>query len=379
MVTEHTHVSWFQRIASSLGGIVFGLLLLAIALGVLWWNEGRAVKRAKGLNEGASSVVSVSSAQVDPQYEGRLIHLSGDAVPGDVVVDPLTGLEFDGLGLAREVEMYQWREKKETKTKKNLGGSEDRITTYSYTQEWEGREIPSKSFKEAPAHTNPPMPFESESFYSKGSKLGAFDLSERVLKSLPKNDIYDLSGVTVKKLADEDVQVESGMLYIGDDPARPEIGDLRIRYSGSEPQAVSVVAKQHSNSLESYNTKNGSSIFLVEPGMVSSENMFTAAQKANTVFTWVLRGAGLFALFMGFSMILRPISVLADVVPLFGSIASAGIAVISFLLSLCIGFATIALAWIFFRPLIGILLLVVVGGAIFGMVTKIKAAKAVEA
>lgn len=378
MVTEYTHTSWFQRIASSLMGIVFGLVLLFLAVGLLWWNEGRAVKRAKGLTEGAATVVTISPGKIDASYDGKLVHLSGEAVPGDVVTDPLTGFTFEGLGLQRRVEMYQWQEKKETTTKKKLGGGEERITTYSYDRSWVGREVSSNSFKEAAAHANPPMPFKTESFYSKGAKLGAFEAGQRILSSLPKKDIYDLSQVTLETLAGKGAKVEQGLIYMGEDPVQPKIGDLRIRYSGSEPQAVSVVAKQNGSSLESYNTTNGSSIFLTEPGLVSAENMFTKAEQANAVLTWLLRGGGLFAIFIGFSLVLRPISVLADVVPFLGSVASAGISVISLLLSVCVGLVTIALAWVVFRPLIGIVLLILVGGSVYMLFTKLKSARNAE-
>lgn len=362
--------------ASSFGGVVFGIFLIAVAVGLLWWNEGRAVKRAKGLDEGASSVRSVEAARIDPEMNGRLIHVSGEAVPGTKVVDPLTDLTFDGLALNREVEMFQWKENKETRTKKNLGGSEDRVTTYTYDRSWETREVSSKSFKEASAHSNPPMPFKSDQFYSEGATLGAYEIGSRVLRSLRKEKIFDLEGVEIDRLAGREAHIEQGVIFVGDDPARPEVGDLRLSYMGSMPQTVSIVAKQNENAFEGYATESGSTIFLVEPGRVSADNMFVKAEKANTVLTWILRGAGWLALFIGFGSVLRPISVFADVVPFFGSIASAGISVVSFLLACVVGFVTVALAWIFFRPLIGIGLLLVVGVAAVALIGKLKASQA---
>lgn len=353
-----------------------GLGLIVVGVGLLWWNEGRAVKRAQGLTEGAAAVRSVEAERIDPQMDGHLIHLSGKAIPGEFVADPLTDFVFDGLALEREVEMYQWRERKETTTKKNLGGSEDRLTTYTYERVWEGREISSESFKENAAHRNPAMPFRSEEFYSEGATLGAYGIGPRVLGALPKEKIFDLEEMALESIVGRQVHVESGTIYLGSDPGQPEVGDVRIGYFGSEPQAVSVVGKQNGDSLEEYLAESGSSIFLVEPGIVSAENMFERAEKANTVLAWVLRGVGLLALFFGFSTVLRPIAVFADVVPLFGSIASAGIAVVGVLLACVVGFVTIALAWVFFRPLIGILLLVVVTAAAALLFVKIKTSPA---
>ena len=79
-----------------------------------------------------------------------------------------------------------------------------------------------------------------------------------------------------------------------------------------------------------------------------------------------------------FGMIFKPISVLADVVPLFGDIAESGIGIISALIAFVLSMFIIALAWLWYRPLIGILLLVLMGGAIFGIITLIAKARAAK-
>ena len=40
------------------------------------WNEGRAVRTAESLEEGAGAVVSVPADAVDPGNEGKLVHVS---------------------------------------------------------------------------------------------------------------------------------------------------------------------------------------------------------------------------------------------------------------------------------------------------------------
>ena len=89
--TEVTTESWFGRIGGALKGIVFGLAFLIAAFPVLFWNEGRAVKQYKTLNEGAGSVISLPEARVLPENEGKLVHVSGTAVTDDIVTDT----EFD--------------------------------------------------------------------------------------------------------------------------------------------------------------------------------------------------------------------------------------------------------------------------------------------
>ena len=77
--TEITHQSWGGRIVRSIKGIFVGFILIAISVGLLFWNEGRAVKTAKSLDEGSKSVVSISSNKIDPANEAKLVHLIGVA------------------------------------------------------------------------------------------------------------------------------------------------------------------------------------------------------------------------------------------------------------------------------------------------------------
>jgi hypothetical protein len=109
-------------------------------------------------------------------------------------------------------------------------------------------------------------------------------------------------------------------------------------------------------------------ILLVEYGTRSAEAMFKAAQEQNRLFTWILRGVGWFLMFLGLTMIFRPIAVLADVVPLFGTLLGAGIGIFAGLTSLVLSLVTIAVAWIFYRPLLGITLLVLAAGGLTALV-----------
>ena len=51
--TETTTTTYGQRVKKSFGGIGSGILLFIVGTILLWWNEGRAVKTTKMLNEAA--------------------------------------------------------------------------------------------------------------------------------------------------------------------------------------------------------------------------------------------------------------------------------------------------------------------------------------
>jgi hypothetical protein len=71
---------------------------------------------------------------------------------------------------------------------------------------------------------------------------------------------------------------------------------------------------------------------------------------------------------------LKPLSVFADVIPLLGSVVGAGAGVIAFLLAAAGSLITISIAWIFYRPLLGIGLLALAGVALFFLFKRSRAA-----
>lgn len=97
-------------------------------------------------------------------------------------------------------------------------------------------------------------------------------------------------------------------------------------------------------------------------GTVNPETMFQDAKTENTVMAWILRVVGIILVMAGIRMVLAPLSVLADVIPILGTIVGAGTGIVAFLLGLAWSLLVIAIAWIRFRPLLaGGLIAAVVG------------------
>jgi len=70
---------------------------------------------------------------------------------------------------------------------------------------------------------------------------------------------------------------------------------------------------------------------------------------------------------IGIGMMFKPLSILAGVLPILGDIVAAGTGIISFLLAAVLSLTTIGIAWIFYRPLLGVALLVIGGALIYGV------------
>lgn len=60
--TETTTTTYGQRVKKSFGGIGSGILLFIVGTILLWWNEGRAVKTTKMLNEAAGVTVEMTES-----------------------------------------------------------------------------------------------------------------------------------------------------------------------------------------------------------------------------------------------------------------------------------------------------------------------------
>ncbi len=349
-----TEKSWFSRIGNAFKSILAGILMVLLSLGLLFWNEGRAVERYKTLVEGGGKVLSVDRDHVSPENDGKLVHISGKPETEEVLTDPDFGVSASAIKLIRHVEMYQWQESRRTKKKKKLGGGGETVTTYSYSQEWSGRLIDSRGFQQQNGHENPKaMVYRQKTVMASHVRLGAFTLPQSLLTRLGNKVPFTVpADAEPKGTAAGSIRQGDGF-YLGGDPAHPEIGDMRISFSVVLPTEISIVARQTGSTFEPYHTVAGGNIELLETGIHTADSMFSKARQSNTILTWMLRFAGFFLMTVGLSMILSPLVVLADVVPMIGSIIGAGTTVIAALFSAVLSCVTIGIAWLFYRPMLG--------------------------
>ena len=362
-VQKVTRISWFDRLKNSIAGIGFGILLVVGMTVGLFWNEGRAVQTQRSLDEGAGLVVSLASDAVDPAYEGQLIHVTGPVATGQPVSDDQFAVTTEGVRLVRSVEMHQWIETARTETQRNLGGSETRVTTYSYALDWSDRHHDSSRFQEAADHQNPAMIFEGRSFSVEGAELGAFSLGRNVLDRIGGARPFPIPAAHGEALHDAlgsnaDVNVVDGAIYLGANPAAPQVGDYRIRYERVPLGTISVIGQQRDNGIAAYSTEAGDSLLIVGTGTLSAQEMFDSAASSNSVMTWVLRAGGLVLLIAGFSLMLGPISVVASVIPFLGSIVGMGTGLVAAIAGITLGTLTIGSAWLFYRPLTAVLIFI---------------------
>jgi hypothetical protein len=356
--TEVTHESWFARMGNSIAGVMVGLLLVVITIGFLFWNEGRSVHRYRTLDAAQARVVSISADTLDPQYEGRLVHLSENATNAKPIKDPELGLSLTALRLQRVVEMYQWTEDKETRKRKKLGGGKVETTTYHYRKQWVDHRVDHHKFKKPEGHRNPAeMPYANQDFISINARLGAFRLTPIIVQHIGGFQDVDIDQALIADQVPADAHRLGAWLYFGPQPGTPTVGDVRVSFRAVYPTWISVVAQQQKNRLVPYKFRSGDELVLVQRGEHSADALFESARTSNAALTWGLRLGGALMMGIGFTLILGPLTSAVDVIPVLGSIVGLGAGIAAALLAVGISLAAIALAWIWYRPLLGLSLL----------------------
>ena len=134
---EVTTTGYGTRVGNSFKAIGSGFLMFIAGTALLWWNEGRAVKTEKMLDEAGSAYVEMENPnKKDASLEGELICGTAMATTEDSLSDAQFGIGAKAIALRRTVEYYQWVEHEQSKSEDKLGGKQVTTTTYTYSKEW---------------------------------------------------------------------------------------------------------------------------------------------------------------------------------------------------------------------------------------------------
>lgn len=347
-----------NRPNNSSKGIVFGIILFILAFPLLWWNEGRSVERYNALKEGLDLVILVASDTVNAANDGKLIHTSGTATTQETLVDEAFLVSAPAIKLQRNVSMYQWKQTGVSKS----------ATRHDYKKDWSDKAIDSSHFKYPAEHGNPEMAYKNRTFQAQNVSLGAFKLSNEQINRLAVDQDLTVQGIKIpKQLAGKKLTLTETGLYLGDNPAEPQIGDLKISFKILKPSKVSVIAQQQGNNFTSYINKTGSDVDLLTMGIKTAKAMFVEAQQQNTFLTWEVRICGFLLMWSGLYLIFKPLSVIASTLPYLGELMTMGISLLAFLFSLPCALIIIAISWLVYRPLLAGILIIIAIAAISTM------------
>ena len=270
-------------------GVFWAIIMCFVAVALLFWKAGDT--REKTLKEGGEVVVSVAVDRVDPANNGKLVYLSSMMTTDEVLKDHDFGVSAPKVvKLRRVVEMYQWKESEEGK---------------AYSKGWSKSTIDSDKFKAKDGHHNPAMLYGTVEQAARKVTLGVFTLSPSLVakvnefKPLPLADSTQVPAALKAKVKSSD-----GGLYIGEDPAVPQVGDLRISFEVAKPAVVSVLAGQAGDSLTPYQAKAGGELEELVAGNVPAATMIKRAHLVNKLVTVFFLSGCVIVMFVVFCTLL---------------------------------------------------------------------------
>ncbi len=405
--TEVTRTGYGTRLKNSLGGILIGILMFIGGTVLLWWNEGRAVKTSDMLKEGQKNYVEMENPAVkSPDMEGQLVHAVALATTTDSLSDGTFNVGAVAVKLHRTVEYYQWIEHEKTEKKDKIGGAQETTHTYTYSKEWCGSPINSAEFKDPDYQAlnfvyqnleDASSAAENVSFGAyrlNSSQVGSFhneqpmavtldeDLTKQMDKAARDNARAFLTRGGLLDLVPDSaaiVHTQGNVVYIGRNPNVPEVGDVRITFTKDMPSKVSLIAKVIGDTFTYYKAKNGYKLDLLYMGENTAEEMFDSEHATNKMILWLLRILGVIIIIAGLRSIVSIVPTLLKVLPFLGGIVETGLGLVCGILGLVWSLIVIAVAWLRYRPLLGISLLILAGLLIFWLIRRSRKKKAEKA
>ncbi len=436
--TETKTVGYGSRVGNSFKGIGAGIMLFLAGTALLWWNEGRAVKTEKMLEEAASNYVEMENPnKKDASLDGELVCGTAMATTEDSLTDAQFGIGAKAIAIRRKVEYYQWVEHEHVTQEDKLGGKQVTTTTYTYSKEWVGAPIQSSQFKD-PAYQNKNMVLttvEDAEQYAENVKFGAYTLNESLIHSISSREPMELAlaedllkqfdkstqtayerfyGVVKKQPAQQQpvqqtvaipdsirallsdsakaivdsiqavtdsiqaaneslianaenkkelefVHQGGNLLYFGRVPGAPEVGDVRVTFEKVVPAKVTVMAVVDGDSFKPYKAKNGKRFQTLVMGKKSGDEIIDAEKEANNMWLWVFRIIGVVMVISGLKGIFAFIETILKVVPFVANIVGWGVGVVCTVIGVAWSLIIIAIAWLFYRPVLAICLLAIAG------------------
>lgn len=174
------------------------------------------------------------------------------------------------------------------------------------------------------------------------------------------------------------VHVSGNEVYLGRGGAA-QIGDVRITFTKVMPQEVSVMAKAQGNTFGRFVAKNGKTFAEIRCGNVSAQEIIQQEKDENTMWTWVLRILGVVLVCTGLKMMFEFLTTWTAFLPFLRQILSAGVGLVCSIGGFVWSVVVIALAWLFYRPVLGMALLIVAGAGIWYLRKRAQEKKSAQA
>jgi len=364
---NHPQTSVVEQFRSSWLLNVLGLLLLFGGSYLLFWNEGRAVKTSMALEEGLKNIVVPDRIdEVLLENGGKLVLIGGPLSVGNSLRDEYYGVFVRAVKLHKSVEVFQWKETEHTKQHTVTNADGEQVThtdkTYSYHKDWYSHYIDSSKFHRSYGHHNPPRdmwPANSHTETNPDVRVGSFMLGPDLTSQI--SSFHRLPEHLLPTPAWGFIQLYRGVYYHSRSLWEPEIGDYRVEftYAGMEGDEITMVGMQSGTEIVPYRTETGEELFILQKGLKGPEEVFMTEHYHNRTWTWIYRLLGWFPSFLGLLCLNSLLEVILDLYPGIRTVVTLGMTSIPFSVSISQTLTIIGLGWTWYRPLVGLSLLVI--------------------
>ena len=187
------------------------------------------------------------------------------------------------------------------------------------------------------------------------------DSAKAVLDSIQAiNDSINKAMANANNKKDlEYIHQASNVLYFGRVPGSPEVGDVRVTFEKVVPAKCTVMAVVDGDTFKPYKAKNGKRLQTLVMGKKSGDEIIDAEKEANNMFLWIFRLVGILMVIGGLKGIFGFIETILKVVPFIAGIFGWGVGVVCTIVGIVWSLIIIAIAWLFYRPILAICLLAI--------------------
>eukprot|EP01064_Diplonema_japonicum_P013921 TRINITY_DN2145_c0_g1_i1.p1 TRINITY_DN2145_c0_g1~~TRINITY_DN2145_c0_g1_i1.p1 ORF type:complete len:492 (+),score=70.94 TRINITY_DN2145_c0_g1_i1:48-1523(+) len=415
---------FFHKMMNSLVGVVVGIVVFGVSLFILGWNEKRAVWTAQTIGYARDEYRQLNSCIPNPSNNNALVAIEGcEPTPSDNVTDTeylsnLGTFNIVGVLTATDEEVFSWTRN----TEQYVNHEKKDGDSYTYTPMWQS--VP-EIYSNPNMKVNPPSwpsNFKDISRTSTRICIGSSSCSASGLSTsfvlptlsswqieqaknigekqdLPLNNFFTTgfsnmfnNGTVCSNTLQTWFSVHQNRCVptpAGVVGSTQVYGDFRFKWQQRVKRpgtAVSVLALQTTNDdgtigfKEWHNPHHSScsycTIGRIQNGNATGDDILNDLESENKTLTWVLRFLGWLVCWFSLAMIFAPIAIAPTIVPFIGDflgeLVSTLICALTCVIATSISMLVIAIAWLAYRPAIGVPLMCVFVAGTVGAVIFLK-------
>lgn len=349
-----------------------GFVIFIASLFGLFVNEGYTIKERVAVDEFRKFAANVDfdcNKDNVHRYEGKIIYDSGCEFKK---VSPNRFVDRYGLNKFKDsVEVYEHVEEfAKFKVEVPCSDHESRHTCYEYKHKWQSKEVP----------------FTAETLSISELKVGYnLQIKRRWLNEFINSvPIHDVRLVDPSfEQANIELCPSSQYYYYNFDYSGGSCNDLntvgtyRVGYQArqfpinADLLETTVFGLYNNEGLSVYTARNGHNIYpVVHRGYMSRESIIEKMYSSVNFFCWVVRGFGFLVAWLGMFLVFSFAGEFVQCIPCMENAVNSVVALSTFFMAMGSSLITISIGWVYYRPIIGIPLLVLGITLVFAMILR---------